>query len=189
MSGYSPATDPTQRMAELEQLAYQKPAEIVGYLAATEDALFAALDIIDSLATGGVRSQSPPQFVDFLGGQRGAGGGGGGSLPVPRCGPLPPRIREADPQAASLRLTWLDDTGSHPRAQDNFREVGGRAGDRRGHRGAVAHVRVPTREVPFRTGKYGAVAPSPGCAPRRRIRESWPAEVLGSVWSVVAEPA
>ncbi|MDE0659874.1 MAG: hypothetical protein OXI79_09545 [Gammaproteobacteria bacterium] len=69
MSGYSPATDPTQRMAELEQLGYQKPAEIVGHLAATEDALFAALDIIDSLATGGVRSQSPPQFVDFLGGQ------------------------------------------------------------------------------------------------------------------------
>ena len=30
MSGYSPATDPTQRMAELKQLAYQKPAEIGG---------------------------------------------------------------------------------------------------------------------------------------------------------------
>ena len=70
MSGYRPATDPTQRMADLHKLGYEKPAEIVGHLAATEDALFAALDLIGDL------TQFPPKLDVLLRCQRAVAGPG-----------------------------------------------------------------------------------------------------------------
>ncbi len=68
MSGHrsTPATDPTQRMAELEQLGQEKPAEIVGHLAATEDACLELLNIIDSLTEDGARVCLPPKLGAIL---------------------------------------------------------------------------------------------------------------------------